>query len=226
MKCEVKPVYKNLRYRFLITENEYYLVDMGHSFLKILFPFLFWVIPTPAYKLKDLTILDTFRSRIEEQQFDEVVKKRKNYTGWGASLGFLLASSLIPLRKYNILPDTLLINIVTLCVITLSILVFVVYMLTRFQNTIYRFVNLNELKQEKIFMRSIPSVPSMPSFTVVGIYVGLLFFTIILFQQAIKYPDIQTYLFIVIVFSVYSFTHSAALAPGKATVKFKNNKHL
>lgn len=74
-------------------ENYYIVLDdqnlfMGHSFLKILFPILFWVIPTPAYKLKDLTILDTFRSRIEEQQFDEVVKERKNYTGWGQAWDF------------------------------------------------------------------------------------------------------------------------------------------
>ena len=47
--------YKNLRYRILVVNNETYILDLGHSIWKILFPFLFWVFRNPVYKVDQET---------------------------------------------------------------------------------------------------------------------------------------------------------------------------
>lgn len=70
MKCDVQGIYKNLRYRVLATENDYYIVDMGHSYLKFLFPFLFWMLSTTAYKFNDPAILDEFKNPNVKSQPD------------------------------------------------------------------------------------------------------------------------------------------------------------
>lgn len=234
VKCQVKPMYKNLRYRFLITESNYYIVDMGHSYFKILFPFLFWLFPTPIYKLEDVTLLEKFKSpndKIETRNQEknkvvesksEITKENESYSGWGAILGFLVAGALTPLRSYSFLPDTLVLNIIITCIIGISILALIRYVHGRCQNTVCRYVNLKKLERKKILFRSIPTVPSLHPFAIVGMYFIILLFTVILFEEGVNNPDVLTHFFLVIVFSVYSITHAYSLLPGQARVQFKN----
>lgn len=46
----------NLRYRIITTDNKLYILDMGKSFWKILFPFLFWIFPSAIYKVNNVEI--------------------------------------------------------------------------------------------------------------------------------------------------------------------------
>jgi len=81
MNCKVHGVFKNLRYRILIIDDEQYILDMGHSLWKLLFPFFFWMLPNPVFKVDDLNIVEKLKS--------PQVKQTK--TGHSSVLGGLLA---------------------------------------------------------------------------------------------------------------------------------------
>ena len=62
MNGKVQGVYKNLRYRILIIEEERYILDMGRSFWKILFPFFYWMLPNTAYKVNDHELIEKIKT--------------------------------------------------------------------------------------------------------------------------------------------------------------------
>lgn len=223
MKCDVQGIYKNLRYRVLATENDYYIVDMGHSYLKFLLPFLFWMFTTPAYRLSDPAILDKFKNpNIKQQSASKTRGGRKGYAGWGASVGFLIAASLKPLGDYLLLPDTLLINTITLSILVFSVLAFIVYINNRLQNNMYQIVNLRELAKEEILIK--PKSYKHIS-QAVGTYLFALLLALVFLFFDIKDPDIVTQLFTVIALLFYMFTHIMMLTFGQTKVKFKNGKN-
>ncbi|MEW9678045.1 DUF443 family protein [Lentibacillus sp. L22] len=51
MNCEVRDIPKILRYRMLTIDGEVYILDLWGSFWKIIFPFLFWILPNRVYKV-------------------------------------------------------------------------------------------------------------------------------------------------------------------------------
>lgn len=220
MKCNVQGIYKNLRYRVLATESDYYIVDMGHSYLKFLFPFLFWMLSTPAYRLNDPAILDEFKNPNVQQQPDSKTGAR-GYAGWGASVGFLIAASLKPLGDYLLFPDNLLINAITLSILVLSVLAFIVYINNRVRNNMYQIVNLRELTKKEIFIKPKSFKHILQA---AGTYLFALVLTLFFLFFDIKDPVIVTQLFTVIAMLFYMFTHIMMLTFGQTTVKFKNDK--
>ncbi|MFD1414137.1 DUF443 family protein [Oceanobacillus jeddahense] len=57
MNCEVQHLAENIRYRILVINGEQYLLDMERSFGKILFPFFFWMLPSPIFKVENQDIM-------------------------------------------------------------------------------------------------------------------------------------------------------------------------
>lgn len=51
----------NLRYRIITTDNKLYILDMGKSFWKILFPFLFWIFPSAIYKVNNVEVVEKLK---------------------------------------------------------------------------------------------------------------------------------------------------------------------
>lgn len=219
MKCNVKGIYKNLRYRILMTEEEYYIVDMGQSYMKVLFPFLFWMFTTPAYKLNDLNILDELKNPKAKQQSDSKIGGG-NFAALGGSIGFLIALSLKPLGDYLLFPDTLMINTIILAILVLSVLAFLVFINNKSQKDIYRIVNLGALTKEKIWIRP----KSIKHFLqVIGSYLFVLILTVVFFYLDVQHPDIVTQLFTVAVLFFYLISHFVILAAGQNIVEFKSS---
>lgn len=62
MKCIVHGVYMNLRYRIVTIDEKDYIVDLGDSIWKILFPFLYWILPNTAYKVNDYELIEKIKA--------------------------------------------------------------------------------------------------------------------------------------------------------------------
>ncbi|WP_251046018.1 MULTISPECIES: DUF443 family protein [unclassified Oceanobacillus] len=126
MKCNVQGVFKNIRYRILEINDEEYILDMGNSIWKIIFPFLHWILPNPVYKINN-EIVDKLAVPEREQP-----KTISAGTGaLGGLVGVFLASLIRPLANMFHIPSTSLINyIITIMVIIIALAVFV-YINTR-----------------------------------------------------------------------------------------------
>lgn len=55
LSCEVEFLNKNIRYRMIKNQNDYYLLDMETSIWSVLFPFIFWFMPQKVYKVDSKT---------------------------------------------------------------------------------------------------------------------------------------------------------------------------
>jgi uncharacterized membrane protein (TIGR01218 family) len=62
MNCKVHGVYKNLRYRILVIDDQTYILDLGSSIWKILFPFFYWLFPNPVFKVENQEIVKKLKS--------------------------------------------------------------------------------------------------------------------------------------------------------------------
>lgn len=58
MDCTVKRVYKNSRYRLIIFNNEYYLIDLDENKILFIFPFLFYFFTHKIYKINNDEVIN------------------------------------------------------------------------------------------------------------------------------------------------------------------------
>ncbi|BAC13279.1 hypothetical conserved protein [Oceanobacillus iheyensis HTE831] len=68
MDCEIQHLDKNMRYRILIINGEQYILDMERSVWKIIFPILFWLIPSPVFKVEDQDIVEQLKTAKKEKK--------------------------------------------------------------------------------------------------------------------------------------------------------------
>src|SRR5699024_943096 len=62
MKSEVQHLANNERYRILMIDGEAYIMDIESSFWKIIFPFLFWLLPNHVFKVEDQTVIELLKT--------------------------------------------------------------------------------------------------------------------------------------------------------------------
>ncbi|WP_040981882.1 DUF443 family protein [Oceanobacillus jeddahense] len=116
MNCEVQHLAENIRYRILIINGEHYILDMERSFLKIIFPFFFWLLPSPVFKVEDQAVMEKLN----------VEKKEKVNSGqiimWGG-IAVVLGQFLTPLMDYFEVQSSFFVNsilsIIALILVTL-----------------------------------------------------------------------------------------------------------
>ncbi|MGY0691197.1 DUF443 family protein [Virgibacillus sp. FSP13] len=215
MNCKVQGAFKNLRYRILTIDGEQYIMDMGHSFWKIIFPFFFWMFPNRVYRVDDPNIVEKLKS-------PEVNHTEKGgFGGLEAGIGVLLATLLKPLADYFALPDAPLINAVILGFLVIFALVMVASINNRLKKKLYSVVNLKELSTNKLWIRP----QSIKHFLqVVVTYLFSLTLTLVLFYFSIVDSDIITLLFAVGSLVFLLITHALTETVGHTTVKFRGGK--
>lgn len=52
MDSQVEMITKNIRYRIVVRDGEYHILDMEQTLWTIFLPFLFWLIPQKMYKIE------------------------------------------------------------------------------------------------------------------------------------------------------------------------------
>lgn len=104
MTGEVKHLANNERYRILLIDGETYIIDIERSFWKIIFPFLFWLLPNSVFLVKDQDL-------VERIQIEKV--KKKEVSGRTSLIGVAYAGGMLlyPLLEYFHVPMPPLINL-------------------------------------------------------------------------------------------------------------------
>lgn len=208
MKGEIKHLANNERYRMLIIEGKTYIMDIENSFLKIIFPFLFWLFPNPVYRVEDQII-------VEQLQTEKM--KRKKVDSMTAGLGFSYAGgmALVPLADYFDIPMTPLTK--TLVMVFSIILVGLLYfhLSRKAQKTMSSVVNLETLTIEKLRIR--PSSIKHFSFVVFS-YIVLILFVCFWFLSYMSFGNIL--ILIVASATIYLFliTNRKTIREGVATM--------
>jgi len=215
MNCKVHGVFKNLRYRILIIDDEQYILDMGHSLWKLLFPFLFWMLPNPVFKVDDLNIVEKLKSSQVKQT------KTGHSSVFGGAIGVFIATLLKPLQNYLAIPSTPLVNAVILMVVVVFVFILCTSINNMFKNKLQSLVNLRELSMHKLWVRP-RSIKHF--FQTVFFYLFSLALTLVFFMMSIEDPDVITLFFTMIVLLFLLFTGFLSITIGYTKVKFKGDK--
>ncbi|MDY0406298.1 DUF443 family protein [Virgibacillus sp. 179-BFC.A HS] len=214
LDCEVKQVRNNIRYRLLIINNEKYLLDMGQSFLKILFPFTFWILPNTVYRIeneKDLTLTKT----------PAVKQTKTSYSSFGAGISLMLANLLGPLMDYFNIHTSVLVNSIILFLVILAAVFFRFYLSGKNKKKLEHIVNVKRLQKDKLWIW-----PKSLKFIFIYLlsYVFFSAFILVGFWVFIEIGNVMMLTFSLI-FLLLSFLASGmSIKDGKAKVKF--TKHL
>ncbi|BAC13291.1 hypothetical conserved protein [Oceanobacillus iheyensis HTE831] len=187
MKCNVQGVFKNLRYRIVEIDEEKYILDMGNSIWKIIFPFLHWVLPKPVYKIDNQVI-------VEKLKVPDGSQPKTISTGTGALgglIGVVLASLIRPLANMFHIPSTPLINfIITIVVVIIALSVFV-YINTRSKRKLTAIVDYNHYPRKKLWIR----LPSLKFFFNISFsYLFFMAFTVVPFMGFIETGNIIVFI--------------------------------
>lgn len=214
MKCEVQHLAGNIRYRILIINGEQYILDMERSFWKILFPFFFWMLPSPIFKVENQDIVEKLK----------VTKKEKVNSGqvimWGG-IAVVLGQFLTPLMDYFEVQSSFFVNsILSIVALILVTLLYLSISHTRKQNLI-DIIGCNPLQRSIIRIRP-KSIRHI--FKAIVIYIWALGLVL---SGFVMYIDTGNILILIIglgfYFALFAI-HRITVEEGYTTVRFKDYK--
>lgn len=137
----------NLRYRVLSIGEEKYILDMGKSFWKFLFPFSFWILPNTAYKVNNHEIIENIIA-------PEVNPKPTGGNGLLAGgIGLVLANLIYPLVNYLDIESTLPISSIIVAIVFLIILSVFFYINRRSKKSLSKVIDLNQYSKKRLWIR-------------------------------------------------------------------------
>lgn len=101
-KAEMKLLAKrNLRYRILKTEDNYYLLDVERPFLIVYFlPLLIYFVPHRCYEISKEEYEQLSQSEEENAQLKEAFEKHGLGYGFGAGVGAMLLSRVFDINQF------------------------------------------------------------------------------------------------------------------------------
>lgn len=214
MECEVQAVYRNLRYRILIIDEKTYILDLGLSFWKILFPFFFWALPNPVFKIENQDI-------VKKLKVPKVEQPTKGSSGvLGASIAVLLATLLRPIMDYFDIHSSPFVNsiIATIVVILMFLLFF--YISDKNKKNLYRITKLEKLSKERLWIGP-KSVKHF--FQVLFYYLFCMGFIVLGFALFIEFGNALVLFFTVLFMLFLLIISIMTVRGGKTTVKFIRN---
>lgn len=210
MNCEVQRLEDNIRYRILIINEEQYVLDMEQSFWKIIFPFLFWMLPSTVYKVEDPIILERLKKPNKEK------KAGSSWIVALAGLGYFIGIMLAPMMDYFEISMTPLMNTMLL-MLTLILVVFLYMSMShqrkqRFENI----VNIDRLTKRRLLIR--PSPKQIFKWSISYIFILLLIGLFIM--GYIEYGNIMLLLFASFFLFIYLLPSRITVEEGQNTVRF------
>ncbi|MEC5425186.1 DUF443 family protein [Virgibacillus sp. C22-A2] len=212
MNCEVQHLEKNIRYRILIINGEQSILDMERSIWKIVFPFLFWLLPSPVFKVNDPAIVEKLKEP----------KKEKMGSSMALSLGgiaYAITILLAPLMDYFEIPSSPLVN--TILLILTLLLVGLIYFLISHnrKRKLDGTVEIEELQQIILWLRP-RSIKHIIKVSLV--YLWFLVLTLVAFYAFIESRKIMLLIFGSIMLFPILLVSRVTVEQGHTTVKFKD----
>ncbi|WP_040981892.1 DUF443 family protein [Oceanobacillus jeddahense] len=212
MNCEVQHLAKNIRYRILVINDEHYILDMERSFWKIIFPFLFWIVPSSIFKLEDQDIVEQLKAP----------KRKKTDGALLISLGgfaYVHGILLTPLMDYFEVQSSVFVNSILLIIaLILVALLYLSISRTRKKNLI-DVVELKTLQQNiiQVWPKSIKHI-----FKVITVYTGLLGLNLLFFVGFIETQNIMLLIIASVFLFAFLLSNRITVEEGYTTVGFKD----
>ncbi|MBU9722770.1 MULTISPECIES: DUF443 family protein [Bacillaceae] len=215
MKCEVRPVYRNPRFRILKIEEQTYILDMTKSIWYILIPFLTWIVPHKVYLVDEVEINKHFK-------IPKINTSKKNVSLlFTAGIGIALGNMLTPLSDYMDLESSLMLNIIIVVVIILLGFGLCAYLSHGYKQKFYHALPLEGNIQEQIWIRPMSLKHFLKCFFIYVFSLGVtVLFFIVFIHEGHLVPIIVATIFFIAVLLVNIMT----VLPGHTTVKFKEKK--
>src|SRR5699024_11431450 len=218
MKCTVRRVAKNQRYRILLIEGEKYVLDMGGSSLwRMLFPFLYWILPNRVYKVENTEIVEELMAPTIKQKLDF------STYGWIAGLSMVLGNLLSPLIDYFVFDTSVRTNKIIMSILFTFIFLFIFFVNRMFKKRVYQTVELHKLPRSWLWIRptSFKSV-----ILTLWVYSACSVFT---FLGVIAFIDYGNWFILIMtnvtLFFAVGFAGIAAIIEGDTRVLFLNRKN-
>jgi len=211
MKCEVQHLANNERYRILMIDGEAYIMDIESSFWKVIFPFLFWLIPNHVFKVEDQTVIERLKT-------ERMKKAGGSYlifaTGISYAGGMLLAS----LMDYFSVPMSPLINIALLVLVIILVGLLSFSISRNRKQKLNDVIEIEELPKSKLWIQ-----PSSVGhfFNVLLSYVALLGLSVFFFLGYIETRNVMVLIVASGVLFGVLLINRKTVREGNATVKVK-----
>lgn len=215
MDCDVEGAYMNLRYRILNIGEERYILDMGgSSFWRILFPFLYWLLPVNVYKVNDDELIDKIVSPYIQQ---------KSGIGLGLLGGIIalgLGGLLYPLVNFLDVEITPVTSSIIISIIVLLVISFYFYSNIRCGRKLQQDIQLDHYPKEKLRIR-----PESKKYCINLLYFYLLFMglTVLFLGGSIQMPNGFMFFAGGLVLFLALGVSIVTIRVGKTTVRFKGN---
>lgn len=146
MKAKIRNLVKNPRYRLLHIGDSHYIMDMGGSLWRTIFPFFFWIFPNNIYKVNDEELIKRLKAPLEEK-----------VEGPGAlvagGLGVLLPNLTGSLVDYFDLSMPFWFNVGLLLIALMSVVYLFRSLSKRYKKKLHHIVTLNSLQCYRIWFR-------------------------------------------------------------------------
>ncbi|QKY71667.1 DUF443 family protein [Lentibacillus sp. CBA3610] len=215
MNCKAQGVYKNPRYKILTVNDEKYVLDMGgRSFWKILFPFVYWILPNTAYKVNDLEIIETIKTP-EVEQTD---------TGWLSVLGgivaIILANLLRPLANVFNIPSSPFVNSIIVMIVLLLVLSLFFYINQMSKRRLYQVADIEQYSEKRLWIRP---KSYKQFFFIFFVYLFFLGFTVLAYSGFIYTGDVMV-LFMGTPVLLILLCINLVTIVGDTRVRFKDDK--
>ena|SRR5699024_393571 len=211
MTGEVKHLANNERYRILKIDGETYIMDIEGSFWKIIFPFLFWLLPNHVFKVNNQAL-------VEQLQTEKM--ERTGVSGRASIIGAAYAGGvfLSPLMNYFGVPMPPLVNM-ALLILALILVGLLYFTFSRIRKKkMYDVVELEGLPGDKL--RILPSSIKQV-LNVLFSYIVLLGISVFFFLGYVESENIMVLIITSGLLLGFLMVNRKAVQEGTATVKFK-----
>lgn len=142
MKTKIRSLVKNPRYRLLHIGDSHYIIDMGSSFWKTIFPFFSWTFAHSIYKVDDEIV----------KQLKAPLKKKEGLSVYAAygGIGYFISQLTGSLVDYFDLSISLWLRVSLLIIALLSVVLLFQSFSKRYEKKLRHIVHLESLSRYKI----------------------------------------------------------------------------
>ncbi|ENH96038.1 hypothetical protein J416_12964 [Gracilibacillus halophilus YIM-C55.5] len=212
MKCEVQRVYKNPRFKILKIDEESYILDMGRSVWKTIFPFLSWLVPYTIYKVDE----DEINEKVKHIERDK--SKDQGLATLGTGVGIFLATLLRPLSSYFEIQSTMLVNGIIATLMLLIVVLIRIYIGNKYKKKFFEKVTSNLLLKKQIFIKPVTVKHFIKS---IFVYCFILLFFIATFVLFITDGNMMLLIIATFFFFTLTVVNAMTILDGQIPVRFK-----
>ncbi|WP_269410516.1 DUF443 family protein [Lentibacillus daqui] len=211
MTGEIKHLANNERYRILIIDGETYIMDIENSFWKIIFPFLFWLLPNRVFKVEDQAL-------VEQLQTEKMERKGVSSMTAIAGISYAVGISLAPLMDYFNVPMPPLANMALMLFAIMLVGLWYYKLSCNRKQKLYDVIELEKMSKKKLWIQ--PS--SIRHFlNVLFSYIFLLGFDLSMFVVYIAFKNVMILIIASGFLLGFLMVNRKTIREGNATMKVK-----